>query len=49
MSAGVLSVHVSTKIPAYSRTYQDGGCTIGENVIMHPLAYVVHTHSLGEV
>ena len=49
MSAGVLSVHVNTNVPAYSRTYQDGGCTIGEDKILYPLSYFVHTHRLGEV
>ena len=49
MAAGMMSVHVTTKVPAFSRTYQDGGCTIGEDKVLHPLAYIVHTHALGEV
>ena len=49
MSAGVVSVHVNTRLPAYTRTFQDGGCTIGEDKVLTPLLYVVHTHRLGEV
>ena len=45
----MISVHVNTRIPAFSRTFQDGGCTIGEDKLLTPVSYVVHTHALGEV
>lgn len=48
-SAGMVSVHVNTRLPAYSRTFQDGGCTIAEDKVITPLLFVVHTHRLGEV
>ena len=48
-SAGMVSVHVNTRLPAYTRTFQDGGCTIAEDKVLTPLLYVVHTHMLGEV
>ncbi len=31
------------------QSYQDGVCKIGENKILHPLAYILHTHALGQV
>ncbi len=31
------------------QSYQDGVCKIGENKIIHPLAYILHTHALGQV
>ena len=48
-SAGVLSVHVTTKVPGLARSHQDGGCRVGEPRLLRPLYYVVHTHRLGEV
>ena len=48
-SAGMVSVHVNTRLPPYTRTFQDGGCTIAEDKVLTPLLYVVHTHRLGEV
>ena len=45
----MLSVHVNTRAPAFSRTYQEGGCTVAENKILHPFSTVVHTHRLGEM
>ena len=47
--AGMVSVNVNTRVPDYSRTFQDGGCTIAEDKVITPLLYVVHTHRLGEV
>ncbi|XP_023320564.1 peptidylglycine alpha-hydroxylating monooxygenase isoform X2 [Eurytemora carolleeae] len=48
-TAGMMSVHVNTNVPSFSKTYQDGGCRIGENKILHPFSYLVHTHALGQV
>ena len=31
------------------QSYQDGACEIGENVELHPFAFLMHTHSLGQV
>ena len=31
-SAGMLSVHVMTNVPALARSYQDGGCRVAERV-----------------
>ena len=49
MSAGMMSVHINTIVPAFSRSYQEGGCTMGEDRVLHPMAYIVHTHRLGEM
>ena len=48
-SAGTVSVHVTTNLPALSRTYQDGACSIAEDKILHPFSYIVHTHAMGQV
>ena len=48
-SAGIVSVHVTTNLPPLSRTYQDGACRIGEDKILHPFSYIVHTHAMGQV
>ena len=31
------------------QSYQDGACRIGENKILHPMAFILHTHTLGQV
>ena len=48
-SAGLVSVHVTTHLPPFSQTYQDGGCRIAEQKRLHPLSYIVHTHARGQV
>ena len=48
-SAGLVSVHVTTHLPPFSQTYQDGGCRIAEQKSLHPLSYIVHTHARGQV
>jgi len=48
-SAGMLSVHVMTNVPALARSYQDGGCRVAERVVLNPFRYLVHTHAFGQL
>ena len=47
--AGMLSLHVNTRVPAMSRSFQEAACRIEENKPIHPFAYLVHTHHHGQV
>ena len=47
-TAGVLLLGTAGQIPAHSTTFFETACEINDPRDIHPFAFRVHTHSLGE-
>ena len=48
-SAGMISLHLSPLVPGHSTSVEEGGCQLQEDKMVHPLALLAHTHSLGSM
>ena len=48
-TAGVLLLGTAGQIPAHSTTFFETACEIEEPRDIHPFAFRVHTHALGEL
>lgn len=46
-AAGVYLLGTAGFVPPKSTEYMEAACKVHENVAMHPFAFRVHTHSLG--
>ena len=46
--AGVLLLGTAGSIPAHSTTFFETACEIDDSREIHPFAFRVHTHALGE-
>lgn len=48
-TAGMISMHVKTRLPPRTVTFQDVSCTMGEDRVLHPFGALMHTHAHGHV